>query len=61
MMGNGIDVVVDKYTQTRKRRLMAKIVKSSHDRHYKKEPLLYTIGTTMVREEDRIKNLKTKK
>ena len=60
-MGSGIDVVVSKYTQTRKRRLMAKIVKSNHGRHYKKEPLLCIIGTTMVRKEDRIKNLKTKK
>ena len=60
-MGSGIDVVVGKYTQTRQRQLMAKIVKSSRGKHYKKEPLLYTIGTTIVREEYRIKNLKTKK
>ena len=55
------DVVVGKYTQTRQRRLRVKMVKSSHDRHYKKEPLLCTVGTTTVREEDRIENLKTKK
>ena len=29
-------VVVGKYTQTRQRRLKGKIVKSGHDRHYKK-------------------------
>ena len=29
-------MVVDKYTQTRKRWLRAKIVKFGHDRHYKK-------------------------
>ena len=29
-------VVVNKYTQTRQRWLKGKIVKSSHDRHYKK-------------------------
>ena len=32
-------VVVGKYTQTRQRRLRAKTVKSSHDRHYKKRVL----------------------
>ena len=54
-------MVVGKYTQTRQRRLRVKMVKSSHDRHYKKEPLLCTVGTMTVREEDRIENLKTKK
>ena len=43
------DVVVNKYTQTRQRRLRAKIVKSSHGRYYKKEPLLCTVTTTRVR------------
>ena len=43
------DVVVGKYTQTRQRWLRAKIVKSSHGRYYKKEPLLYTVTTTRVR------------
>ena len=44
-----IDAVVSKYTQTRQRRLRAKIVKSSHNKHYKKKPLLYTVITTIVR------------
>ena len=42
-------MVVNKYTQTRQRQLRAKIVKSSHGRHYKKEPLLCTVTTTTVR------------
>ena len=41
-----IDVVVGKYTQTRQRRLRAKMVKSSHGRYYKKKPLLCTLTTT---------------
>ena len=41
-----IDVVVGKYTQTRQRRLRAKMVKSSHGRYYKKKPLLCTRTTT---------------
>ena len=41
-----IDVVVGKYTQTRQRWLRAKIIKSSHDRHYKKKPLLCIVTTT---------------
>ena len=44
-----IDVVVGKYTQTRQRQLRAKIVKFSYGRHYKKEPLLYTVTTTTIR------------
>ena len=32
-------VMVDQYTQTRQRRLRAKIVKSGHGRHYKKRIL----------------------
>ena len=32
-------VVVDKYTQTRQRLLRAKIIKSGHDRYYKRSPL----------------------
>ena len=43
------DVVVGKYTQTKQRQLRAKIVKSSHSRHYKKEPLLCTVTTTRVK------------
>ena len=39
-------VVVGKYTQTRQRWLRAKIVKSSHGRHYKREFLLCTVTTT---------------
>ena len=38
-VGEGVvdePVVVDKYTKTRKRWLKGKIVKSGHDRHYKK-------------------------
>ena len=57
-------MVVDKYTQTRQRQLGAKIVKSIHDRHYKKEPLLCTVKKKKqwtVRKEDRIENLETKK
>ena len=42
-------MVVGKYTHTRKRRLRAKIVKSSHGRHYKKEPLLCTVTIMTVR------------
>ena len=52
MSGDGewhIDVVVGKYTQTRKRWLKAKIVKSSHGRHYKKKPLLCILTTTTMR------------
>ena len=41
------NVVIDKYTQTRQTRLRAKIVKSSHSRHYKKKTLLCTMMTTM--------------
>ena len=37
-------VVVGKYTQTRQRLLIAKIVKSGHSRHYKGSPLPYTRG-----------------
>ena len=54
-------MVVDKYTQTRQRWLRAKIVKSSHSRHYKKKPLLCTMTTTTTEEEERIENLKIKK
>ena len=57
-------MVVGKYTKTRKRRLRAKIVKSSHSKHYKKEPLLCTVKKKKnndSEEEDRIENLKTKK
>ena len=57
-------MVVNKYTQTRQRWLRAKIVKSSHGRHYKKEPLLCTVKKKKNNdgeEEDRIENLKTKK
>ena len=52
MSGDGkrhTDVVVGKYTKTRKRWLRAKIVKFSHGRHYKKEALLCTGITTRVR------------
>ena len=35
-------VMVGQYIQTRQRRLRAKIVKSSHGRHYKMRPLPYT-------------------
>ena len=42
-------MVVGKYTQTRQMWLRAKIVKSSHDRHYKKKPLLCIVTTPMVR------------
>ena len=54
MFGNGEwytdgPVVVGKYTQTRQRWLRAKIVKFSHDKHYKKKPLLCTVTTTTVR------------
>ena len=42
-------MVVGKYTQTRQKRLRAKIVKSNHGRHYKKEPLLCTVTTMTVR------------
>ena len=58
------DVVVGKYTQTRQRQLRVKIVKSSHSKHYKKEPLLCTVKKKKNNdgeEEDRIENLKTKK
>ena len=39
--GGHIDgtVIVDQYTQTRRRRLRAKTVKSGHGRHYKKRVL----------------------
>ena len=37
-------VVVGKYTQTRQRRLKAKIVKFGHSRHYKKGPFACTVG-----------------
>ena len=51
-------VVVGKYTQTRKRLLRAKIVKSGHGRHYKG-------ALAMYREERHkhygIRNLKTRK
>ena len=55
------DVVVGKYTKTRQRWLRAKIVKSSHGRHYKKKPLLCTVTTHNGEEEDRIENLKIRK
>ena len=43
-------VVVGKYTQTRKRLLRAKIVKSDHERHYKGSPLSCTEeGETSIR------------
>ena len=32
-------VMVSQYTQTRQRKLRAKIVKSGHDRHYKRRAL----------------------
>ena len=43
-------VVVSKYTQTRQRLLRAKIVKSSHGRHYKESPFtLYKGGETSIK------------
>ena len=43
-------VVVGKYTQTRQRLLRAKIVKSSHGRHYKESPFtLYKGGETSIK------------
>ena len=54
-------MVIGKYTQTRQRRLKAKIVKFSHDRHYKKGAFAVYSGKNDGEEEDRIKNLKTKK
>ena len=51
-------VVVSRYTQTRQRWLRTKIIKSDHDRHYKK-------AFAMHRREDNkhhgIRNLKTRK
>ena len=64
MSGDGeryTDVVVGKYTQTKQRRLRAKIVKSSHGRHYKKEPVLCTGTTTRVRKRKERKKDKRKK
>ena len=52
-------VVVGKYTQTRKRLLRAKIVKSGHGRHYKEALAMY-----MNQKNDKhhgIRNLKIKK
>ena len=65
MSGDGewhTDVVIGKYTQTRQRWLRAKIVKSSHGKHYKKKPLLCTVTKNNDgEEEDRIENLKIRK
>ena len=55
-------MVVGKYTKTRQRWLRAKIVKSSHGKHYKKKPLLCTVTKNNDGEEDdRIENLKIRK
>ena len=42
-------VVVGRYTHTRQRWLRVKIVKSNHDEHYKKKPLVCTVTTTRGR------------
>ena len=49
-------VVVGKYTQTRQRWLKGKIVKSSHDRHYKKTFTVPKTGGRKTREEHEKKN-----
>ena len=51
-------VVVGKYTQTRKRLLRAKIVKSGHSRHYKGALAVYKKGRN---KHYNIRNLKTRK
>ena len=51
-------VVVGKYTQTRKRLLRAKIVKSDHGRHYKGALAVYKKGRN---KHYSIRNLKTRK
>ena len=50
-------VVVDKYTQTRQKLLKGKIVKSGHDRHYKKT---FTVPRTKG-SKNKGKNTKKKK
>ena len=52
------DVMVGKYTQTKKMQLRAKIVKSNQRRHYKKKPFMCTVTRTTGEEEDRIENFK---
>ena len=47
--------VVGRYTQTRHRWLRTKIIKSSHDRHYKKKPLLYTVTIMTIRKRIELK------
>ena len=49
-------VVVGKYTQTRKRWLKGKIVKSGHGRHYKKTSTMSRIGVEKIGEEHERKN-----
>ena len=49
-------VVVGKYTQTRQKWLKGKIVKSSHDRHYKKTSTVPRTGVKKTGEEHERKN-----
>ena len=49
-------MVVGKYTQTRQRWLKGKIVKSGHDRHYKKTSTVSRTGVKKTREEHERKN-----
>ena len=49
-------VVVGKYTQTRQRWLKGKIVKSGHDRHYKKTFTVPRTGGRKTGEEHEKKN-----
>ena len=54
-------VVVGKYTQTRQRWLKGKIVKSGHDRHYKKTSTVSRTGVKKTREKHERKNRIEKK
>ena len=54
-------MVVSKYTQTRKRWLKGKIVKSGHDKHYKNTFTVPRTGVEKIREEHEKKKKNRKK